>query len=342
MAKDDKTDSWLAELPLTSEEIGFESAQMIACDGCGRSNPPNRVACLYCGQELTLSELQKKSIAPRFQKIEDWENGFVVILLPAAGGSEKELERVLTEIAGCDADFVREIVSSGFPIPVIRTKLETEALLVAERLSDVGAKSTVLSDKSLIGTAPPARLKGLDLSKGNLRPIFFNPGPSPDCEPAGPKLIVFGSLYRRDVETVERRQKRGKNRLVDSTEISSDTLVMDVYTQNDRRGYRIRSEGFDFECLGGEKKLTAVENFTVLAELLRKRYPDSVYNDGYNRLRRVLGQIWKPEESNGSQALKRRSFGGYLKKKQVIIGNERQFTMFSRMLANAGDNACLA
>ena len=39
-----------------TENLAFAPEEMVPCTGCGRANPPNRRACIYCAGEIELRD----------------------------------------------------------------------------------------------------------------------------------------------------------------------------------------------------------------------------------------------------------------------------------------------
>ena len=79
----------LQDLPVQTESIAFKPEEMISCAKCERTNPPNRLNCLYCGGELEIPEAQSKFLKPNLRKLENWEKGFNVVLSTNALISDK-------------------------------------------------------------------------------------------------------------------------------------------------------------------------------------------------------------------------------------------------------------
>src|SRR4051812_22877911 len=77
----------LKNLPLQSGNEGFAPEQMTACPKCSRKNPPTRLKCLYCGEDLPVTEAS--SVRQLSRKLEPWEKGFNIIFLP---GPENDFE----------------------------------------------------------------------------------------------------------------------------------------------------------------------------------------------------------------------------------------------------------
>src|SRR5688500_2575287 len=83
----------LAELAGESELTGshvqlrrFTAEELIACEKCARANAPTRMNCLYCGALLPVTEQRAELVRPTLKKLEEWEQGINVVLLPRGEG----------------------------------------------------------------------------------------------------------------------------------------------------------------------------------------------------------------------------------------------------------------
>src|SRR5688572_12499342 len=63
---------------LQTEDIAFKTEEMVTCS-CGRSNPPNRLKCLYCGLELNIDVADGGTVKATLRPLELWERGFNVV-----------------------------------------------------------------------------------------------------------------------------------------------------------------------------------------------------------------------------------------------------------------------
>jgi hypothetical protein len=76
-------EQWLKETAAELEIKSFRPDEMVECPKCARRSPPTRLKCFYCGADLPLTERQAENVKPQqFRRLEDWEKGFNVILLP--------------------------------------------------------------------------------------------------------------------------------------------------------------------------------------------------------------------------------------------------------------------
>src|ERR1041384_881090 len=70
----------------------FAPDQLVACPACLRANAPTRQRCLYCGATLPATTGAANLRRPAQRKLEEWEQGFNVVLPPRAE-TETELPR---------------------------------------------------------------------------------------------------------------------------------------------------------------------------------------------------------------------------------------------------------
>lgn len=309
----------------------FAHAEMVACEACLRANAPTRMSCLYCGAVLPANERSAALRRPTLKKLEEWERGFNVVLLPHARASLKP--GALDEAAALlrlDAARLDEIVASGGALPLARAASAEEAELVVSRLGAHGLAAEVFTDELL--ARAPARVRALDFEEGGL---VCRQGPE-----AGPRrvrfediaLLVTGRIVVRRVEVAERRTRfGGGSEVVESRELASDELVLDFYESGGGEGFRVMSAGFDYSCLGARKGLLAAENFRTLVVTLRGLAEAAAFDDDYTRLRPLLADVWPPAEHTASLGLRREGAGRVNTEAVTTVSNEAQFTRYARL-----------
>lgn len=64
--------------------------------------------------------------------------------------------------------------------------------------------------------------------------------------------------------------KKGENKLLETDETASDESLIDIYSRQNKIGYRIFAKGFDFSSLENEKQLLAVENMRKLIKKIAR------------------------------------------------------------------------
>ncbi len=324
-------DEWLKDLPLQAENIAYDSEEMIRCAKCERANPPNRLNCLYCGAELDVSEAQSQNLKPNLRKLEFWEKGFNLIVLPSSQiPDETELSKI-TKLLKIEREVLRKIIEGEKTLPLIRLESEREADILKKCLGEFGIETRVLSDETLAIEKPARRLRGIEFFDDKLVLILFNQDEIVEISNTDLTLIVTGAVFERKIEATEKHNKKGENTILDTSEVSTDETLLDIYSRADSIGYRIWAKGFDFSCLAAEKGILANENLKKLAGKLCQIAPDTVFVDDYLQNREVLANVWEVEQRSDSQGLKRESFGKFNLGNITTVNNLSQFTKYSRL-----------
>jgi hypothetical protein len=312
-------------LPVRSEEIGFKPEELSVCSRCGRANGPDRSKCLYCGAAM---EARTGAAEPRLDltRLEEWEKGWNVAAISSESPDAAEQAATILPV---DGEIIKKVLGLGTPIPVTRIATEREALLIGERLGKLGLATAVISDEELSPGTPPVRLRGLERRGDVLVLEPFNGGPAIELQPDKLALIVEGTIVESRSETVETRKKRSNKTISEATS-ATDECVIDIYSDDDPTGWRIRY-GFDFSCLGQERSMFAAENARRLARWLAAQAPNARFVEDYNSCRRLLDGIWEPEVRKESLGVQRTGFGRVEMNTAVVTSNLRQFTKFSRL-----------
>jgi hypothetical protein len=325
-----EADGWIKDLPVQAENIAYKPEELNLCGKCSRTNPPNRLKCLYCGAALEISDEQTAKIKPNLRKLENWEKGFNLIFLP--GSSEKkEFDSIeAAKILNLEKETLQKIIEAEKPLPLARVDSQREAEIVAQKLKENGLQISLISDETLAPENLPTRLRGLEFDKDRLILIFFNKDEIAEIRSEELALIVSGAVFERKTESIEKR-KKGESKILDATETASDEILIDIYSKKDPGGFRIPAKGFDFSCLGAEKGVLAVENMKKLIAKLREFAPEAKFVNDYLSVREVLGNVWEVENRKESQGLKRHSFGKFDFSNVSTSNNLQQFTKYSRL-----------
>jgi hypothetical protein len=311
----------------------FTAAQLVACGECLRANAPTRMSCLYCGAPLPATEQSEALRRPDLKKLEEWEQGFNVVTLPRSDGWLKpEAAGEAASLLRLDAGRLTQIVASGRAMPLARASSSEEAELIVKRLGPLGIDAEVFTDEAL--SSQPARVRALEFQADALvrgAGLDAKPRRVPWAEVA---LLVTGRIVTKRVEVEERKSMLGsRSKMVESREMAADEAVLDIYTASgaDDEGFRIMSGGFDYSCLGADKRLFTAENFSALVEALRVRAPSAIFDDEYARLRALLSDAWPPAEHTESLGLRRERAGRFNTEAVTTVSNERQFTRYARL-----------
>ena len=307
---------------------GFSPAEMPACPNCGKPNAPIRVTCLYCA--AALENLTAGGDAGRLDLTppEPHENGFSVLILPGASGEVRSAAAVL----GRSVDEVGQIVATGVPFPVARLRSMELAITLSGHLKNFGLMCSTLADTELDVKAPPRRIRGIEFMTARLRMFDFNTTAVFEAAVGDLRLLVAGrhSISR---STTSERLKRGKNdsKKPEESKEQRDEKLLDVYVTGDKRGFRIRTSGFDFSCLGETKTMFASENIDLLAEKIEEMRSGIVLDTGYDDLRDLLDPVWELDFHREAQGLHRSGLGQLNRQASDVFDNLNQFTKYSRM-----------
>lgn len=321
---------WLKDLPVQAEEIGFRPEEMVFCQTCRRKNPPTRLKCIYCAAQLDFGEEQLRQIKPVLRKMEIWEKGFNLIYLPGKDGLSGEQINEIAKMTRLQKETLQILSKTGKALPLARAESEKEAEIVKAILSEYGIETLVLSDEKLNTEKSPKRLRGVEFLDDKLQLRLFNTNQTAEIPKQDLILVVTGAVFERRMETTERRGRKG-SKLLNTTETASDELLADLYSRDSADGFRIEQDGFDFSCLGEDKKMLAVENMQILIEKLRLFAAEAKIVDDYVKIRSVLSSVWEVEEKKDSKGLVRERFGKFNLGNVTIVSNLRQFTKYSRL-----------
>lgn len=318
-----------SQLTVTNDNPAFRPDEIVVCQNCARGNPPTRLQCLYCAAELPLSEAQSAAVVPNLRPLELWEKGFNLILLPAENVSGESLINDISKLLRIEKEVVRRIVETNKMLPLIRTESVTEAENIKQKLKQNDIETSIIGDAELAADNSPQRLRGIEFFEDQIVLRLFNTDEIIALDAEHISVIVTGAIFRRKAESIEKR-KKDKTEILDTTQVSSDELLLDIYTTSDERGFRVAATGFDFSCLD-DKNILAMENMRRLVQKLREFAPAAKFVDDYAQIRHALGEIWEVEHRRDSQGLKRHGFGKFDFSRVESSSNLVQFTKYSRL-----------
>jgi hypothetical protein len=318
--------------PDQPEQRIFAPDQMVRCEDCLRANPPTRTSCLYCGAGLPVDESNAAWQRPTLRQLEKWEQGYNTIILPGEGAnlSVEDLNETARWLRLSAEDF-QSLLSAAQPLPLARSSSLDEAALIERRLAGLGLSLLTLADKDLLpGNSGPQRVRAVELQDEALVLYPTGGGAPSSLMWAELLLLVSGRLFVRQVELEEHRRRGTEHEIVNSSELSADEAVIDLYTARGM-GWRVAANNFDFSSLGQRKALVAAENFRTLVQTLRERAPRAKYDDSYMGLRRLLSVVWRLEQRTEAGGWRHGRLGKFNTGSMTITDNETQFTRYSRL-----------
>ena len=311
----------------STQSRAFTASELVACPACSRANPPTRANCLYCGAVLGVSGEATTSTASSTVPEIEAEDIVHIVAVPARA----EPREVSAEVAQSLNLAPSELNSllNGRVAPLCATTGTKQAQAISDKLRSAGIEPLTISDGQLNVATPPKQIAVLTMENDALTASVRRTGERVSVPWNDVVLIVLGRLY---FTTTEVEQKRDKSKQVlDERQLTSDEAVLDIYPRSDENGWRIRAGGFDFSCLGAEKKPIAFENFRALVCLLRRNATQAVFDDGYVRMRVALNKVW-PLESRAGGSERRRTLTRDVSATATVSDNELQLIRYSRML----------
>ena len=318
-------DSMLTDAP---KPRAFSASELVQCGACSRANPPTRASCLYCGAALEVTELNAFSPEPLQETVNSSDASFHVVTLEARQFEITSVDQ-LAEMLNIKPAELTALLAHPAGAPLLAVKSGTQAQVAAQKLSEHGVRTRIISDEQLNPERSPVAILALEILEDALVGQIGRSSQTVSALWDEITLIVIGRLY---FETREIDQKRSRaKQVIDEREMLTDEAVLDIYTRGDDRGWRIRAGNFDFSCLGDKKKLTTFENFTTLITLLREHATAAEFDDWYVRLRGALNNIWPDQASASAKERRRRAFGDF-DSSVTSLDNELQFTRYSRLL----------
>lgn len=314
-------------MEIQSENIAFGLDQMVGCTKCGRPNPPNRASCLYCAAALEIPSEMRGAARLNLRKLENWENGFNIVLLSQADGPDAASAAAYLKIEKKTLD---RMLASPDPMPLARIESEAEAELAVERLAELGLTTTVVRDVELKIGKPNTRLRSIEFAAEDVCLTAFNTGESTTVAGDRIALIVIGHIFESEKESIGKGKKEKREMLAESAS-SSDDVLIDIYTADSAPGWRLTTKGFDFSTLGSEKRLLAAENIRIVLNKLITSAHKAKVADAYTGLIGPLSEVWEIDRRTDFEGIKRvRAFkSGFSTVERT--SNLDQFTRYSRL-----------
>ena len=316
-----------------SEPQGFTPDQMVRCEECLRANPPTRVTCLYCSEPLPLTEVSAQLRKPNLRPPDKGQLGYNNIFLSQIQSNiNEEVLNQASDLLKLLPETLQRILSAQKRLPLARTASREEALLVLERLRDLGLETITLSDDDLGQPGKRVtRIRSIHLNETGMLLQQSGATEGNDIGWSELKLLVLGRLLTRRIEIRERKTRKDENEILNSSEFFDDEAVMDLYTTSDFQTWRISAKSFDFSCLEHQKTLLTAENFATLVQLIRSNSVQAEFDDSYNAVRQLLEHVWGSEQETESSGWRRESPGKYSLGATTVDSNENQFTRYSRL-----------
>jgi len=312
---------------IQSENIAFDSDDLIACGKCKKPNPPNRGTCLYCAAALEIPDGRNGLLKLNLRTLENWENGFNIVFLPPCGRADTT---AIGRYLKIEPEHVAEMLTVKAPFPLARIESGSDAETASKHLETLGVKTCVVNDVDLKVGRPNHRLRSVEFEGDAIYLSLFNTNERRAVKSSDVSLIVVGRVIDSKTEAVEKR-KKDERKVLSETATSSDDLLIDLYAAGEETGFRISTRGFDFSTLGDEKRLLAVENVELLLNRIRNSAAAAKFVDDYSEVMTALSLVWDLDRRTDFEGLKRTGVwkSGFANVHRT--SNLEQFTKYSRL-----------
>ena len=320
---------------ITAGQRPFAPGEMVACPACRRNNAPTRMNCLYCGAALPVAAGAPDLRRPTLRPLEAGEQGFNVVLLARAETAEDLPDYALNDAAALlrlEPEQMRQIIAARTPLPLARTALHEEAVIIERKLAPLGLACEIVADEALAVEAQlPRRVRRFEFTTDALIAWARADDTAQTIPWDEIILLVTGRISRRQIEIEEVRGRKGMSAVGETREFHADEAVLDIYAGAGGVHLRVIAASFDYTCLGAEKSLLAAENFSRLVAVLDRRATNAVFDSDYAALRHLLQTAWPVAEQTGAGGVRRTRPGRVYTEAVTSISNEVQFTRYSRL-----------
>jgi hypothetical protein len=291
------------------------------------------MACLYCGATLPVTESSAQLRKPTLIQPDKLRPGYNTIFM---GKSQTALDtKQLNEAAQflkLTPEALEKLLAAPVPLPLAHTASGEEAILVTQRMHDLGIDASTVSDSELGNFERcVVRIRSLQFDELSFSLRFASGGHEKEVAYADLLMLVLGRLVIKTTEVKERKSRKSENELLDASEFFADQPVVDIYTSTDSETWRVAANNFDFSCLLNQKTLVAGENFFKLVKLIKAKASHVEIDDHYNSLRQTLELVWGLEKETKSRGWRRDAPGRLTIEAASTDSNETQFTRYSRL-----------
>ena len=306
--------------------IAFDESELTVCPACGRRNAPSRTACLYCGDPIEAQDGFTASLNGSREELAADDLGFNIVV---------PLETLISSGRLVLPKSDHTPSAAGTFVPFGRYGSANDAQAILERDSSLAAGGRIVADSMLDARVFPVRLAAAAFDGDSLSLTEFNTGRLVSFRFDEVAVVVEGAIARTKADVLEKRGRHGKSKLLNETVTDSDEAILDLYVNEDTRGFRVNLTGFDFSCLGAEKTSLAAQNIRILSSKLRDACPAARFVRDYASLRDHLDPIWPLEVINDHRGIVRAGLGKAGFGRTATTDNVLQMNKFSRLQALA-------
>ena len=224
----------------------------------------------------------------------------------------------------------QSLIEAGKPLPIARSQTRQEADMIAALVRTCGLRATVIPDADLKLTTELLRARRIALGAAEAR--VDHQGGDLVIPLTEIKLLVLGMLKNTRVDYAERVARGESSNVVDTSEFVADEALVDVYTIELDRSFRIKSDAFDYSGLVSPMSFRAEANFKAGLEALSSAVSGARLDDDFARLRGMLSRAWPERTRSEARGIKRSLALRPISHASVISSNRDQFDRYSRLM----------
>ena len=299
------------------------------CPRCQRRTPAARGDCIYCGEQLPFTNIQA---APPQRNIDPGDRAFNTVLEPFPARVNESVVTSLASALQLELSEAQGLINAGKPVPIARSQTRAEADMITALIRTCGLRASVVADENMMLDQELVRARRIALDGDQFH--VYHSGGEMSLSKADIKLFVLGELRNVRVDYTEgisgRRSQMGN--VLDSAEFRSDETLLDVYTTDLDRSFRIKSDAFDYSGLVSPLSFRSDLNFRAAMAVLSAASPNVRVDDEFSKMRVLLRRAWPERSRNESRGIKRTLAFRAVAQASVVSDNRDQFDRYSRLM----------
>ncbi|MEK6302875.1 MAG: hypothetical protein AABO41_19365 [Acidobacteriota bacterium] len=304
------------------------SQDVTNCPRCERRTPAARGQCIYCGETLPFSRIQA---APPQRNIDSFEAAFNTVLEPGLTTPSESVTAAFAAALKIEPSEAQSFIDAGKPIPLARSQTRQEADMIAALVRTCGLRATVIPDEDLSLATDLLRARRLTVTTNELQ--VHHAGGDLIVPSADIKLLVLGMLKNTRIDYTERVARGESSNVVDTSEFVADEALVDVYSGEMNRSFRIKSDAFDYSGLVSPLSFRAEANFKAALQALTSAASGAKLDDDFARVRGLLARAWPERTRNEARGIKRSGIAlRPISQASLISDNRDQFDRYSRLM----------
>ena len=304
------------------------SQDVTNCPRCERRTPAARGQCIYCGETLPFTRIQA---APPQRNIDSFEPAFNTVLEPAHSRPSESVTVAFAAALKAEPSEAQSFIDAAKPLPLARSQTRQEADMIAALVRTCGLRATVIPDEDLKLGTELLRARRITLRENEAQ--VHHQGGDLIIPLADIKLLVLGLLKNIRVDYTERVARGDSSNVMDTSEFVADEALVDVYTAELNRSFRIKADAFDYSGLVSPMSFRAEVNFKAALAALSSAASRASLDDDFARLRSLLSRAWPERARNEARGIKRSGMAlRPVSQASVISDNRDQFDRYSRLM----------